>query len=89
VGVEACPFITDHAQYWALGNTPFERQAVYKQQAEQSLSDEDLRAIRKATLGGWGLGDDEFLERIELIAHRRTRPLSRGRPPKAARPQTD
>ena len=30
IGLKSDPIITDHPLYWALGNTPFEREATYK-----------------------------------------------------------
>ena len=38
VGIAPDLLITDHAVYWALGNTPFERQAQYR----QALDEPDL-----------------------------------------------
>ncbi len=81
-GFEPCAFLTDHPIYWALGNTPFERQAVYKELSEQPLGDQESVALSRAVQGGWALGEPEFLQRLALTAQRRTQPLSRGRPSK-------
>ena len=82
IGLAACPFITDHAGYWALGNTPFERQRVYRALADQALSEDELAAMRQVTLGGWALGDTDFLDRVAALTERRSQPLPRGRPRK-------
>lgn len=76
VGLAADPLITDHALYWALGNTPFERQAVYRTLLESGLSGSQLDAIRFAAHRGWMLGAAD----VESTANRRGQPLPKGRP---------
>ncbi len=80
VGLSVDSLITDHPLYWALGNTPFERQRVYRESFAQPLPEGDLRAIREATQKGWLLGDDIYRQRMAMLANRRIAPLSRGRP---------
>lgn len=80
VGLSVDSLITDHPLYWALGNTPFERQRVYRESFAQPLPEGDLRAIREATQKGWLLGDDAYRQRMAMLANRRIAPLSRGRP---------
>jgi putative transposase len=79
VGRAVDPLIIDHPVYWALGNTPFERQAAYLQLFEQSPSAVELAAIRHSTHGGWLLGSAETVTRLSPTR----RPLARkaGRPP--------
>jgi putative transposase len=74
------PTITDHALYWALGNTPFQREAQYKQLAERSLTSAQLEAIEIAVLKGWPLGSDAFKAGLEKKAQRQVLPAKRGRP---------
>jgi len=82
IGIASSNLITDHAIYWALGNTPFERQARYKTLCDSGPLDEKaINELREATRLGWALGRPEFLTTIEALANRRVRPLSRGRPP--------
>ena len=83
VGIAIDPLITDHALYWALGNTPFERQRVYRELSEQPLDDAAVATTIEATRKGWILGDDAFRARCALQANRRIAPLQRGRPKKA------
>lgn len=80
VGLESCSFITEHPAYWALGNTPFERQKIYRDQSGEGVLEADVQAIRRATRGGWALGEPDFLTRTAGLAQRRTAPLPRGRP---------
>ncbi len=53
-GVEQHPLLIDHAAYWALSDTPFERQAIYRAGLE-ALQDDALaathRTCRAARLG--------------------------------------
>ena len=46
-GVRPDPVITDHALYWALGNTPFQREAAYKELAERALTAAQLQVIER------------------------------------------
>lgn len=80
VGREQHPSLHDHPLYWALSDTPFERQALYRTLVEAPLDESLTARIRKATDQGWALGDAEFLDRVESLANRRVRPLPRGRP---------
>ncbi|MCL2657005.1 MAG: transposase [Betaproteobacteria bacterium] len=78
LGIESDPFLTDHAAYWALGNTPFERQAAYRRLLETGASAQELEAIRYAAHRGWALGNLPGM--LADAATRRTTPLPKGRP---------
>ncbi|KAF7598608.1 MAG: transposase [Candidatus Dactylopiibacterium carminicum] len=78
LGLTRDPLITDHAGYWALGNTPFERQASYRRLLEQGLGDERLARIRYAAHRGWLLGD--LVPAVDVQPNRRVAPLPKGRP---------
>jgi len=82
-GTKPDPIITDHPLYWALGNTPFDREAAYQRLMEQRPEAEEIRAITDAALKGWPLGSDDFKSALEKQASRRVTPAKRGRPPKA------
>ncbi|WLI89168.1 transposase [Massilia sp. R2A-15] len=79
-GVRPDPVITDHGLYWALGNTPFQREAAYKELAERGLSGAQLAAIEQAVLKGWPLGSDAFKVDLQNKAKRQVLPAKRGRP---------
>ncbi len=72
--------VTDHALYWSLGNTPFEREAAYRELLAQSDDPQENRRITEACVRSWALGSSEFLERLKPGAGRRLRPKQRGRP---------
>jgi putative transposase len=82
IGAKSDPLITDHRLYWALGNTPFDREIAYKLLAEQSLGSQEVEAITQATLKGWALGADDFKSGLEKQVSRRVSPAKRGRPVK-------
>lgn len=84
VGLKSDPLITDHKLYWALGNTPFERELAYRALVTQGLGEQALAEIRHATTKGWALGRAEFIEDMERKAGRRICPAKRGRPSKKA-----
>ena len=85
IGVRTDPLITDHPLYWALGNTPFEREAAYKDLAEQALNSEDLIKIRDSGKG-WALGSEQFKTKLEKAVLRRVSPSRTGRPYKIKTP---
>jgi putative transposase len=85
-GVKRDPLVTDHALYWALGNTPFQREALYKELAERSLTAAQLALIEQAVLKGWPLGSDAFKADLQKKAQRQVLPAKRGRPCKAKAP---
>lgn len=88
VGLAVDALVTDHPLYWALGNTPFERQRAYQDSFAQPLPEADIKAIRDATQKGWLLGSDAYTARMAARANRRITPLTRGRPRRDAAGRT-
>lgn len=82
MGIKADPVITDHPLYWALGNTPFEREAAYRALLEQGLAQDEIDALSDATRKGWALGSEQFKSALEKKMNRRVQPVKRGRPRK-------
>lgn len=87
VGVQTDPLITDHPLYWALGNTPFEREAQYQQLLLQTPSKDEIATLNQAVLKGWALGSERFKSALEQRTARRVGPARRGRP--ARQPKAD
>jgi putative transposase len=79
-GVRPDPLITDHAKYWELGNTPFQREAAYIELAQQGMSAQELDAINAAVLKGAPLGSHAFMLELERKTKRQILPAKRGRP---------
>lgn len=86
LGQRSDVLVSDHPVYWALGNTPFEREAAYRKRLGEGLSATQRAAITDALHKGWALGSEAF--RAELAKHckRRLTPLRRGRPRKTTPP---
>lgn len=83
LGAKVDPLVTEPAQYWALGNTPFDREAAYRQLHQQALTERKVVEIREALNAGWPLGSAAFRHSLEQQTDRRLTPLPRGRPRKA------
>ena len=84
LGLANDPLVSEHALYWAMGNTPFEREAAHGRLLERGLSTEQTRALADAATKGWALGSDGFKAALEDHTRRRVRPGLRGRPRKPA-----
>lgn len=80
LGLRMDEWITEHALFWALGNTPFEREAAYKRVLEHPPSPRQVERLRNAALKGWALGSQEFARTVAELTGRRHEPLARGRP---------
>lgn len=80
IGRQQQRLITPHPLYWNLGNTPFAREAAYRQLVMAGISEQDQGALTGATLSGWALGDAAFLGGLAAQTPRRARPGRAGRP---------
>ena len=69
--------------YWALGNTPFAREAAYAEMVRAGISLAQHEALTRAVLGGWVLGDEAFVAQLQQGLPRRLTRARPGRPPKA------
>lgn len=78
-GAAANALITDHPDYWAYGNTPFDRQARYRRALQDGLGTDARKRIEQALHGQWALGDSAFVAGLDTGA-RRAAPAKRGRP---------
>ena len=83
-GIQPDSMIVDHALYWALGNTPFQREAAYIELNGRSLSQAEMATVDAAVLKGWPLGTDQFKAELQQRAKRQVLPAKRGRPFKVA-----
>jgi putative transposase len=82
VGRAPDPLVTSHALYWALGNTPFEREVAYRKLLDAGVSEAEHLALTDATLKGWALGSAAFLASLKAATSRPLQPRQRGRPRK-------
>ena len=90
IGARTDPLITEHPLFWALGNTPFERDAAYKELFSADISPAEVTALTESALKGWPLGPAEFLASLAMQTDRRLQAGKRGRPAAAkAKPARD
>ena len=80
VGLRADWLITPHPLYWALGNTPFAREAAYAGLVQAGIGSGDQAALTDAALSGWALGDAEFVAELQKKSPRRVAKAKAGRP---------
>jgi putative transposase len=76
------PLIQDPPAYWALGNTPFDREAAWRERLDMALPSGVAARLIAAAERGWVLGSDAFAAQVQAQTPRRVRPLPRGRPRK-------
>jgi putative transposase len=73
--------LTPHPLYWALGNTPFAREAAYAELVRGGVPEADRSLLTDATLHGWAAGEPEFLQSLQKNTERRVAKGRPGRPP--------
>lgn len=72
--------VTDHSLFWALGNTPFERQAAWRALLEQGVTEAESKRISDSAYKGWACGSEAFLASLKGQTSRPVAPRPRGRP---------
>ena len=75
-------WLVDPPEYWALGNTPFDREAAYRALLDAGVATDVAAALRRATLGGWAAGSAGFKAGLAAAHARPAQPRPRGRPRK-------
>ena len=84
LGLARDPLISESGSWWALGNTPFEREAAYRLLLDEGLSRQRAALLADACRKGWAWGDAAFLADLAQQTARPVQPRRRGRP---ARPR--
>jgi len=79
--------ITPHALFWALGNTPFAREAAYAALVQAGLSGGVMAELTASALAGWALGDEKFAQELQRSTQRRVTKSKAGRPLSAPKEQ--
>lgn len=80
IGLRTDKLITPHPLYWALGNTPFAREAAYAELVQADVSANQQEELTRSTLQGWALGDADFVSDLQKKTTRRLTKASAGRP---------
>jgi putative transposase len=75
--------LSPHPAIWQLGNTPFAREAMYRERVDESFGSEKFGSLTDAVRGGWALGSSLFVAEIQRLTLRRVSKASPGRPAKS------
>ncbi len=86
LGLKQDALITPHSLWWALGNTPFAREAAYAGLVEQGVKSDQQAALTESVLKGWTLGEDDFVAGLQKQTGRRMTRGRAGRPYRKAGP---
>ncbi len=81
-GIMPDRLVVPPAPYWALGNTPFAREAAYAELVREGLDSRTFSALDAAARHGWVLGDEAFVASLQNQTDRRVVKLKPGRPRK-------
>jgi putative transposase len=79
-GLRADKLITPHSLFWALGNTPFGREAAYAEMVRSGVSADQQAALTRSALSGWALGSKDFVADLQKLTERRVHKVVAGRP---------
>ncbi len=88
IGQGVDKLVTPHALLWNLGNTPFAREAAYRELVRAGISPQQQDALTHTALTGWALGSAPFLKALQEGTTRRITPGKRGRPRLPDNPDT-
>lgn len=80
VGQRSDKWLTPHPLVWAMGNTPFAREAAYAELVQSGIVAAQQKALTDATLQGWALGEPEFVANLQMKTARRVQKGAPGRP---------
>jgi putative transposase len=72
--------VTPHPIWWELGNTPFAREAAYRELVHAGLSGAQQQALTDSALRGWALGDAAYVADLQRRTERRVSMAKAGRP---------
>lgn len=82
LGISSDPLLTDPPEWWALGNTPFEREHAWRARLQAGPDPARAAALARAVQGAWVAGSAAFAAEVEARAGRPARPRRPGRPPR-------
>lgn len=72
--------LAEPAEFWRLGNTPFEREAAYRARLDSGIGAAAAAELQHAALNGWVLGSAAYVAELASVVGRPMRPRPRGRP---------
>jgi putative transposase len=80
IGLRIDKLITTHPLVWALGNTPFAREAAYAELVQAGINAGQQQALTDSALRGWALGEPDFVKNLQKMTVRRLSKSTAGRP---------
>jgi len=80
LGLQRDPLVAEHRDFWALGNTPFDREAVLRRALGQALAPRTLDLLGRHAHSGWPLVSERWARELAETQGRAVRPRPRGRP---------
>jgi putative transposase len=81
------PALVDPPEYWALGNTPFDRESRYRDLVAEPLAPATVESMERAIAGAWAFGSPAFLQTLAQHTQRPLAPRARGRPRRVEPPE--
>lgn len=82
LGLDGSIPLTDLGEYWALGNTPFDRAGAYRRLLSERRGEVQCERIAAAAEKGWALGSEDFIAGLQRQTQRPLMPRPKGRPRK-------
>ena len=83
IGQRDDKLVSPHSLFWALGNTPFAREAAYAELVRAGISPAQQAELTRSALNGWALGDESFVNDLQKRTGRRVVKSQAGRPMKS------
>ena len=80
IGLRTDKLVTPHPLVWALGNTPFAREAAYAELVQVGVTAGQQQALTDSALRGWALGESDFVRNLQKMTPRRVSKSTPGRP---------
>ncbi len=79
LGLERHPLVTEHRDYWLLGNTPFEREAKMRVALSHAMAPSLLARFGRHVHSGWPLLSESAARELAQSLVRPMKPRPRGR----------
>ena len=80
IGQRDNKMVSPHSLFWALGNTPFAREAAYADLVRAGVTPAQQADLTRSALNGWALGEDSFVIDLQKRTTRRVAKGQAGRP---------
>jgi putative transposase len=79
-GIEHSTIVSDHTLFWSLGNTPFDREAAYRELVSFGMSAAEHEEITRAWKSSHPYGSADYKHTLAETTGRQTTAMKSGRP---------